>query len=213
VPAHLALDRARSRALTRFAAARGQQKDGTEQHETAHRVIVCPVQPTLVVVTGAPGVGKTTVAQALARELGLTLISKDDVKEVLFDSLGTGNRAWSQRLGIASFELMFLFARRALEAGASCIVEANFTRAEPLLALPADRVVQCFCTAPNELVVARYASRRRHPGHLDAEVAPELLARLDADEWTPLELGAEPIVVNTTRPLDVGALAQRVRQV
>ena len=167
--------------------------------------------PLLVVVTGAPGVGKTTLGQALAHALELTLISKDDVKEALFDSIGTGDRAWSQKLGIASFDLLFLFARRVLEAGGSCVLDANFTRVEPLLALPAERVVQFFCTAPRDVVLARYASRERHPGHLDAEIADELLERFDAGEWQPLDLPGETIVVDTTGRVDVDALVQRVK--
>jgi predicted kinase len=169
-----------------------------------------PVDATLVIVTGAPGAGKTTLAQALARELRLTLISKDDVKEALFDALGTGDRAWSQKLGIASFDLLFLLARRLLEAGGSCILEANFTRVEPLLELPAERVVQLFCTAPHDVVVARYAARERHPGHLDAEVVDELLARLDAGEWVPLTLPGETIVVETAGVVDLEVLARRI---
>jgi predicted kinase len=164
----------------------------------------------LIIVSGAPGVGKSTLAGALSRALGLTLISKDDVKEALFDALGTGDRAWSQKLGMTSFDLLFLFARRLLDAGGSCIVEANFTRVEPLLALPAERVVQFFCTAPRDVVVARYAGRERHPGHLDDEVAAELMERFDAGEWQPLELPGETIVVDTVAAIDVEALVQRV---
>lgn len=199
--------------LARIGAACGEQDDGTEEHAEPHRVIVCAVPRVLIIVTGAPGAGKTTLAEALARELGITLIAKDDVKEVLFDSLGTGDRAWSQRLGIASFELIFLTARRVLEAGGSCVLEANFTRAEPLMALPAERVVQIFCTAPTDVVVARYGSRVRHPGHLDAEIVDQLAERLDAGEWQPLALTGVTITADTTGAVDVAALARRISQI
>jgi predicted kinase len=170
------------------------------------------VGATLVIVTGAPGVGKSTLAEELSRELSFVLIAKDDAKEVLFESMGTGDRAWSRRLGTTSFDLMFLFARRVLETTGSCILEANFTRVEPLLTLPAGHVVQFFCTAPRDVVVSRYAARKRHPGHLDAEIAGELAERLDAGEWQPLALPGETIVVDTTAPLDVEALAARVHR-
>ena len=48
--------------------------------------------PTLIVVTGAPGSGKSTVAVPLARRLGVPLIAKDDIKEALWDHIGPGDR-------------------------------------------------------------------------------------------------------------------------
>ena len=38
-----------------------------------------------VVVSGPPGSGKSTLARGLAPELGLPLLSKDRIKEALFD--------------------------------------------------------------------------------------------------------------------------------
>ena len=58
--------------------------------------------PLVVVVTGPPAAGKTTVARELACRLRLPLIAKDTIKEALFDGLGTGDLAWSRRLGEAT---------------------------------------------------------------------------------------------------------------
>ncbi len=44
--------------------------------------------PLLLVVTGMPSSGKTTVAEDLARRLRLPLIAKDEIKESLYDSRG-----------------------------------------------------------------------------------------------------------------------------
>jgi tRNA uridine 5-carbamoylmethylation protein Kti12 len=49
---------------------------------------------TLVLVTGPPTSGKTTLARPLAHHLDLPLLGKDAIKEALFDTLGTGDRAW-----------------------------------------------------------------------------------------------------------------------
>ena len=61
------------------------------------------------IVTGPPGAGKSTLAEYLARELCLPLISKDGIKEILFDTLGWHDREWSKKLGHASFELSSTF--------------------------------------------------------------------------------------------------------
>ncbi len=49
---------------------------------------------TIVVVSGIPGSGKTTLATALGQTMGLSVISKDVIKESLMDTLGTGDNDW-----------------------------------------------------------------------------------------------------------------------
>lgn len=48
------------------------------------------VLPTLIVVTGRPGSGKTTLAHALARAIGCPVISRDEIKEGLVNTLEHG---------------------------------------------------------------------------------------------------------------------------
>ena len=43
----------------------------------------------ILLVSGAPASGKSTLARALAQIFAYPLISKDTIKESLFDSLGT----------------------------------------------------------------------------------------------------------------------------
>jgi predicted kinase len=177
---------------------------------SAVRKMTKPDLPLLIVVTGAPGSGKSMVAQALASELALPLLAKDDVKEALFNALGTGDREQSRMLGRATYEVLVAVTRRLLGSGVSCILESNFTHADLLRSLPPARIVQIFCTAPVEVILERYSLRSRHPGHLDAEIVPELRERLAAGEWQPLDLDCKLITLDTSAPVDVQSLAATV---
>jgi len=167
----------------------------------------------LVVVTGMPSSGKTTVAESLARELRLPLVAKDELKESLYDSLGAEDFASSARLGTAAFALIFAFARAMLASGVSLIVEANFFRdQEPeFRKLPPHRLLQLHCEAPLDVLVERYRARDRHHGHHDAEKITELPARFESGVHSPLRLYGELVRLDTTQPVDVASLAERIR--
>jgi len=47
----------------------------------------------LIILSGIPGSGKTTFSDYLSKELGIPAISKDFIKEILFDDLGFQSRA------------------------------------------------------------------------------------------------------------------------
>jgi predicted kinase len=162
-----------------------------------------------VLVSGAPGAGKTTLAVPLARLLGLPLIAKDDIKETLVDVLGDrdGDLAWSRTVGGAAMELLWKLAERAPGA----VLEANFRprsayERERLTRLEA-RIVEVYCRCPPELLMRRFHERAQtaHPAHPLRELTPEHLAEFDR----PIGL-SEVIEVDTSHPVDVEALAAQV---
>lgn len=159
----------------------------------------------LLLVTGPPASGKTTLARPLAHHLGLPLLGKDTVKEALFDTLGTGDRAWSRRLGAASYAVLLALARQ-LPAVA---LDANFNPTHgPALLEACERPVEVFCRCPAAEVERRFARRAptRHPGHVDHVLDAELKAALDGG-LGPLDLGGPVLQVDTSGPVDVAAVA------
>lgn len=171
-------------------------------------------RPLLVVVTGPPATGKTTVARELAARLRLPLIAKDTIKESLFDSLGTGDLDWSRQLGEATYAAMVALAAESVSAGAGVVLEANFIRGdEPhdLAALPAC-FVQVHCSAPLEVVLERYASRERHSGHGDDERIEAVRQAVESGRHDPLDLPGETIRLDTSSDVDHDGLAARVRR-
>jgi predicted kinase len=61
----------------------------------------------LVIIDGKPGSGKSTLAGIIHEKLGVPVVSKDGIKEYLFDTLGSKDREWSQTVGAASMEMLY----------------------------------------------------------------------------------------------------------
>jgi predicted kinase len=156
--------------------------------------------PRLLVVTGPPGAGKTTIASELRARLGLPLITKDALKETLGGELGIEDRIPSRQLGAAVYELLGLVVKELLEQGVSVIAEGNFTERSTLFAgLPPAEIVQVHETADPETLRTRMREREtRHPVHYDREAADEVSARAAAGEWPALPLGGRLIEIDTT---------------
>ncbi len=181
--------------------------------------------PWLIVVTGRPAAGKTTLANRLGRALSLPVFSKDRLKEVLFDQLGWQDREWSKKLGAASAELLYECAAIQLEAGRSLILENAF---HPEWAIPkllalkaryqADLLeIQCLCEA--EVLFGRFRERAmsgtRHQGHVDLQTLEEFRLLLQENRPVALNLGGAVLQVDTNdfARVDYEAVATQVQAI
>ncbi len=178
--------------------------------------------PALIIITGAPGAGKTTLGWQLAADLNLPLVYKDGIKETLFDTMGMIDLAWSQQLGRASYGLLEHFAEVLLQARQSFIIESNFHKE---LALPMFvglkgrweyRPFQIWCQTEPMVLLERFQARTaagtRHPGHHDHLIHDNFTADKLAAKYGFFDIGGERVVWDTTdlTAVDYEALLQQI---
>jgi predicted kinase len=155
---------------------------------------------TLIVVSGAPATGKSTIAGALGTALRFPVLSLDPVKEALADVLGLGGEDWSNQVGDAAAEVVF----RLASAFPDTVAEGWWrgARRERALAEFAG-AVEVFCHCDPQLASDRALARighGRHPIHRDV-INPAMAGRvaLLAASVTPLGLGAALVDADTGR--------------
>jgi glucokinase len=163
----------------------------------------------IVVISGLPGSGKTTMAERLRDSLRWPLLAKDEFKERLFDVFGSADVQSSKQLSLASYAQMFDRARQLVEAQTNFIMEGNFrwheTGRDFESLYERARWTQVWCTAPPALIADRLRRRARtgsrHPVHRDAENLTRMIAELTQAQ-TPLPLPGEVLVVDSSAATD-----------
>jgi predicted kinase len=128
-----------------------------------------PRQPALVLLSGLPGAGKTTFAQALKRRLPATVIESDAIRRSLSRQPTYEPGESARVFGIAERNVA-----RALDQGRVAILDAtSLTKGDRrrFLRCARDhdaRVIAVRLTAPEDVVVERLSRGRR--GHSEADV-------------------------------------------
>lgn len=158
-----------------------------------------------VLVGGWPAAGKTTLARALASELGIAYLSKDEVKEALMDRLGAPTSVEESRmLGGAAVAAVL----RAARGCPGAVIDSTwYPYSLPLVRELPGPFVEVRCQVGIDVARERFRTRQRDERHLDASRSED---ELWGDEVLPLGVG--PLLnVDTSEPVDVAMLSSRIR--
>ena len=131
----------------------------------------------LIIVSGAPGTGKSTLAHTLRPILGCPVISRDEIREGIVHA-GTEDAGFAR-----TYRLFVATVTAFAEAGVTFIAEAAFQDHlwRPLLGLGPTRIIRC--VSASQRVVVRAA----HPGR-----------PVSIDDWVPIDSPAPTLIVDTT---------------
>jgi predicted kinase len=164
----------------------------------------------LVIVSGAPATGKTTLAPLLAERLSLPMLAKDWLRQLLRDAFDANTREENQNLLAPGFRIYYGLISELLTAGIGVVAECNFHRgiSEPELAPVAQlgTPVIVHCQTNRELSIKRFVERdaqklpsRRYA--FDRKRIAALQAGIPQDAWDraePVEIDAPVLRVDTT---------------
>lgn len=171
-----------------------------------------PMRPTLIVVSGPPASGKTTLAHALARAVHCPAICRDEIKEGLI--LGAASETFvptrGDAMNQAATAAFFKVVELMLGFGVTLVAEAAFRhqrwapRLTALGELADVRIVNCVAdqTVAYQRRLQRWKNepwRRRF--HADPD--PERLIRteapaVDSPRYEPIRLDLPTLIVDTS---------------
>lgn len=135
-----------------------------------------------ILLSGLPAAGKSTMARRISEATGIPIVSKDDIKEILFDTIGFKSREEKLRLGTASMMLMYYTAEKIMAMGSSIILDNNFENSsrdglETLLTNCQATPVTVHMDGDPEVIYHRFIERDRSPdrhrGHITNVCYPE----------------------------------------
>lgn len=120
----------------------------------------------LIILTGAPASGKSSIAKAVGKELGIDVISKDGFKIELFEKYGFTNHAEKKELSIMGEKMMHETIKKYVVQNKDLIVDNNFKHFDNIRDILENTEViveiRCICcVADYDILAKRYNDRIR----------------------------------------------------
>ncbi|MFI1577553.1 AAA family ATPase [Embleya sp. NPDC020630] len=163
--------------------------------------------PRLAVVSGGPGTGKTTLAHALAGELGCPAIIRDEIKQGLVMSTPGYRSGGDDPLNRPTLDVFFGVLKVLLQAGVTTVAEAAFQdrlwrpNLEPLANLAHIRVIRCVTPAAiaHERIVRRVEENAHRAAHGDRDLLDAIAAgEHSLESFVPIALDIPTLTVDTS---------------
>ncbi|MEU8004199.1 AAA family ATPase [Catellatospora sp. NPDC049111] len=164
-------------------------------------------KPTLVIVSGRPGSGKTTLARQLAHTFPCPLVSRDELNEGIFHTFGHDLAATSKdTVAAMTFTAFFNAVDLLLSARVTIVAEAAFQHHKWSLGLASISAVAnlrvVHCVVDPDVAVERVAGRRqRLPDTAAAQRAASARSTAPTGPgsgFEPLSLAVPTLSVDTT---------------
>ena len=162
-------------------------------------------KPTLIVITGRPASGKTTLAHQLGKEIKYPLVSRDELKEGYINTVNVSHNQSGDSSAAHIYEVFFHVIEFLILKGISVIAEAAFQdklwKPKLLNLLPDAEIKVIICEINPELARLRFKNRlenepdriKFHGDHLLEENSSLLTM-----DYKPLTMNVPTLGVDTT---------------
>lgn len=166
------------------------------------------ITPRLIVITGRPASGKTTLAHRLSKETGLPLISRDELKQGFVYTSGLSHNEVDRSTDLMIYDTFFETVELLVSKGISIIIEAAYQHKlwEPKLTdlLNKANIKIIICNITPAAAKTRFNQRLsadpdRKRFHGDAPITSddEHIGSL-IDNYQPVNIDAPTMLVETT---------------
>ena len=84
----------------------------------------------IIIITGELAAGKTSYGKKISEVLKMPFFSKDEIKQMLFDSFNTINLDYEskRKIGASSYSVFYYIIEEQMKVGLPIIVESNFVK-------------------------------------------------------------------------------------